>query len=213
MMPIWVMRTGNQLGHIKLSPPAEPILRNTPKPAFALKLPSPMKAKLRASPPSFRDPTVTSAPTDVKLTSSSLSAALVLMYRSIAVSVRKLPSVTLSVSTLNTRPLTRPPSNSRETRMASVSGKPGARSGSEVTLSLSVADIGRPGRNRAPPEAMKMVPSKPACAPLPKVTLKSVTPMRRSSNSRMSPKAILPDEPPVWLRPDEPAGSAPPSGS
>ena len=44
--------------------------------------------------------------------------------------------------------------------MASVSGTPGAMSGSADSRSVIVAETGLPGRNFAPPEAKKMVPLK-----------------------------------------------------
>ena len=79
IMPISVIRTGSHLGHMKLSPDAPPIVRKTPKPGLVMKVPSPRKAKLRPSPPSSNDPTLTSAPMAPKLMSSSSSAASVLM--------------------------------------------------------------------------------------------------------------------------------------
>ena len=217
MIPISVMRIGSHSGHMKLPPSAEPMLRNTPKPALALNEPLPRKAKLRASPPSFSEPTVISAPTDSKLTNSSLSAAPVLMNSRSEVSVRKDPSVILRVSTSKMKALTSPFSNLRDARMASVSGTPGRISGSAVVRSLIVADTGRPGRNLAPPEATKIVPVNAVLeSSVPsKKTLKSLTPIRRSSNSRMLPKAILPPPLPVCVRAEALPleGSAPPSGS
>jgi hypothetical protein len=67
-------------------------------------------------------------------------------------------------------------------------------SGSD-SRSLMMADTGLPGRKRAPPEAKKIVPSKVTLWP--KVTLKFVTPTRRSSNSRMPAMPILPVPPDV----------------
>ena len=124
IIPISVMRTGIQSGHLKPLPSAESRVRNTPKPALATKVPSPRKAKFRPSPPIFSEPIVTSAPTAPKLTISSSSAASVFIIRSVAVSVRNEPSVIRNVSTSNFKPLTLPFSNSRDTRTASVSGMP-----------------------------------------------------------------------------------------
>ena len=63
-MPIASIRIGRNDGHVKASPVAEPTPRKTPKPVFALNVPSPRKAKLRASPPSSSEPILTFAPTD-----------------------------------------------------------------------------------------------------------------------------------------------------
>ncbi len=217
MTPISVIRMGSQLGHLKLAPSAEPMLRKTPKPALVTKVPSPVNAKLRASPPSLRDPTVTSAPTDWKLTISSSSAAPVLMNSRSAVSVRKEPSVIFSVSASKMKASTAPSVKLSDARTASVSGIFGAMFGSAVVRSLMVAETGRPGRNFAPPEAMNIVPLNcvSLSSPPPKMTSKSLTPMRRSSNSRMFPKAILLPLAPVGVSVEafELAGRAPPSGS
>ena len=52
---------------------------------------------------------------------------------------------------------------------------------SPESLSLMVADTGLPGKKRAPPVAMKMLPSKSANGfPPPNVTEKFCTPIRRS---------------------------------
>jgi hypothetical protein len=91
VMPISVILIGSQVGHLKLSPVAAPTLMKTPKPGLVTKVPSPRKAKLRPSPPSTSEPIVTSAPTERKLTISSLAAADVLISRSVAVSVRTGP--------------------------------------------------------------------------------------------------------------------------
>ena len=184
VMPTSVMWMGSHSGHLKLPPSAEPILRKTPNPGLVTKVPSPRKAKLRPSPPRSNEPIVTSAPTAPKLTSSSLSAAPVSIIKSVAVSVRKEPSVMRRVSALNCSPLTLPSSNSRPTRRASVSGIPEARGGSEIR-SVMLAEMGLPGKNLAPPEAIKIVPSKSMAVP--KVISKSVTPMRISSSSRILP--------------------------
>ena len=198
VMPISVILIGSQAGHLKLAPSAAPMDRNTPKPGLVMKVPSPRKAKLRPSPPSTSEPMVTSAPTERKLTISSLAAAEVLISRSVAVSVTNEPSVIRRVSAWKMKPLTLPSSNSSPRRMASVSGTPGAMSGSTDSRSVIVADTGLPGRNFAPPEATKMVPLKTICWP--KVTLKSVTPTRRSSNSMMPAMPILPAPPEVCDR-------------
>ena len=64
--------------------------------------------------------------------------------------------------------------------------------GGVVVFAAGFAETGLPGRNLAPPEAMKMVPSNCVLesSPPPKVTLKSLTPIRRSSNSRIDPILI-----------------------
>ena len=196
VMPISVILIGSQLGHLKLAPSAAPTLMNTPKPGLVTKVPSPRKAKLRASPPSTSEPMVTSAPTERKLTISSLAAADVLIRRSVAVSATIEPRVMRRVSAWKIRPLTLPFSNSRETRTASVSCTPGAIGGSTEIRSEIIPETALPGRNLTPPEAKKMVPSKSTAWP--KVTLKLVTPTRRSSNSRMPARPILPVLPEVW---------------
>ena len=195
--PISVILIGSQLGHLKSSPVAAPTLMNTPKPGLGTKVPSPRKAKLRPSPPSVREPMVNSAPSERKLTISSLAAAEVSMKTSVALNASTEPKVMRSVSTLKTRPLTLPFSNSRATRIASVFGTPGAMSGSAVRRSLMVAETALPGKSLAPPEAMNIVPSKSTAWP--KVTLKLVTPIRRSSNSSIPAKPILPVPPEVWV--------------
>ena len=63
-MPMALMWTGSHSGHLKLLPVAELMVRKIPKPGFVLKLPSPRKAKLRASPPSSNEPIFTRAPID-----------------------------------------------------------------------------------------------------------------------------------------------------
>ena len=198
VMPISVILIGSHDGHLKLAPSAAPIERNTPKPGLVTKVPSPRKAKLRPSPPMTSEPMVTSAPTERKLTISSVAAAEVLMKRSVAVSVTNEPSLMRMVSARKMKPLTRPSSNSRPKRMASVFGTPGAMSGSPDRRSEMMADTGLPGRKRAPPEATKMVPLNTTAWP--KVTLKLVTPTRRSSNSRMPAMPILPVPPPDCCR-------------
>ncbi len=195
LMPISLILIGSHDGHLKLSPVAAPTLMKTPNPGLVTKVPSPRKAKLRPSPPSTSEPIVTSAPTERKLTISSSAAAEVLMAISVAFSVRKEPSVIFNVSALKIMPLTLPCSNSRATRTASVFGTPGAMSGSAERRSLIVAETALPGRNFAPPEAKKIVPLKSTAWP--KVTLKLVTPTRRSSNSRMPAMPILPVPPEV----------------
>ena len=187
-MPMAVMRTGSQLGHLKLSPLAPPTERNTPKPGRVWNEPSPRKAKFRASPAMTTLPTFTSAPTDWKLTSGSSSAAPVSMLKPRAVSVRNEPSVIRIVSASKRNAETLPSSNSSVARIASVSGRPGRSVGSEPTRSLIVAEIGRPGRNRTPPVAKKMLPSKSTAWP--KVTPKFWTPILRSSNSRIEPNLM-----------------------
>ena len=81
-MPISVILIGRNFGHLKLSPVAEPMPMKTPKPCLVTKVPSPRKAKFRASPESLSEPIVTSAPSAAKLISSSLSAAPVSRNRS-----------------------------------------------------------------------------------------------------------------------------------
>ena len=88
VIPIWVMAMGNQLGHLKLPPVAPPTLRNTPNPGLVLKLPSPVKAKLRASPPITSEPTLTTAPMERKDIRSSSGPAPVSSIISVAVRVR-----------------------------------------------------------------------------------------------------------------------------
>ena len=187
-MPSSVIRIGNHEGHWKLPPVAEPTPRKTPKPGLVTKVPSPRKAKLRPSPVNRSDPIFTSAPTAPKLTSSSFAAAPVSSIKSCPVRVTKLPSVTLKVSTLNLNDSTFPSSNSIVARIASVSGRPAMSVGSAVVRSLMTAEIGRPGKKRAPPEAIKMLPSK--SSDWPKVTEKFCTPIRMSSSSRMLPILI-----------------------
>ena len=87
-IPISFILMGSQLGHPTLAPVADSAPKKTPNPGLALKLPSPMKAKLRPSPVSLKEATFNSAPMDTKLTISSLSAAPVLMYRSLPVRAR-----------------------------------------------------------------------------------------------------------------------------
>ena len=70
VMPISLMRIGSQLGHLNESPVAPPTLKKTPKPVLVSNEPSPMKAKLRASPPITRLPIFTSAPTERNETSA-----------------------------------------------------------------------------------------------------------------------------------------------
>ena len=65
-MPIASMRTAGTTGHLKPSPVAEPTPRKTPKPGFALNVPSPRNAKLRASPASSSEPILTFAPTGLE---------------------------------------------------------------------------------------------------------------------------------------------------
>ena len=62
---------------------------------------------------------------------------------------------------------------------------------SAVRRSVIVALTGLPGKNFAPPEAKKIVPLKSTARPWPKLTLKFLTPMRRSSNSRMPPRPTV----------------------
>ena len=187
-MPISLILMGSHFGHLKLSPVADPTPMKTPNPGFVKKLPSPLKPKFRASPDSSSDPTFTSAPTAAKLTRVSLSAAPVSRKKSRPVSVTKLPSVTLKVSTLKTKALILPSSNSSVARSASVSGLPGRSLGSAVVRSEISAEMGLPGKNLAPPEAMKMLPSK--SSDWPKITSKFCTPTRMSVNSRMPPMEI-----------------------
>ena len=179
------MRIGSQVGHPSESPVADPTARNTPKPGLVMNVPSPRKAKFRPSPEILSGPAVTSAPTAPKLTSSSLSAAPVFRLKSRAVSVTNSPSVMRMVSTSNRKALTRLASKSSARRIA----------GSLPRL-LMVAEIGLPGRKRAPLVCTKISPSKRKAWP--KITSKSWMPTVMSSSSRMPPMLIL-LEPPARL--------------
>jgi len=122
-------------------------------------------------------PTLTTAPTEAKLTSSSFGPAPVSSLKFCAVSVSTGPSWMRSVSTLNWSALKWPFSNSTVARSAS----------SLLSVpSVIVPLTGLPGRKRTPPEAKKRLAPSSRCAPwLSKWTPKFVTPTRRSSNSRM----------------------------
>ncbi len=154
---MWI---GRKLGHLNESPLSEPTLRKTPKPGRVTKLPSPLKPKLRASPPIERPPALICAPAEPKATISWSSAAPVSSVKSTAVIVRNEPSLIFSVSALNLKALTLPSAaNSSVARTASVSGCSGRMSvGSEVVRSVIEPEIVRPGRNVTPPEATKIEP-------------------------------------------------------
>ena len=129
---------------------------DAPKPAFGTKVPSPRNAKLRPSPPSTSEPIVTSAPTERKLTISSVADAEVLMT-SVALSVSTEPSVIFSVSARKMKPHLaalelQPQADGLGVRHA------WAMSGSPEVRSVMMADTGFPAE-LAPPEATKMVPS------------------------------------------------------
>jgi hypothetical protein len=152
-MPIASMRIGRNEGHLKLSPVAEPTLRKTPKPGLVLNVPSPRKAKLRASPAISRPPIFTVAPIAWNETISCWALAPVFRLISRPVSVTRLPSVMFIVSTLNWNESTLPPENVSWRRIASSFGVPSAFLSSAVLRSVIVAENGRPGRNFTPPDA------------------------------------------------------------
>ncbi len=153
-MPSWVIRMGSQDGHLNALPSAPPRLRTTPKPCLALNEPSPVKLKLRASPPIISDPIFTSAPTAAKETRSSVGPAPVLILKSVAVIVRTEPSVSRSVSASNRNALTLPSApKSMLRRIASVFLSCAVSLGSGVRRSRIVAETGLPGRNFTPPDA------------------------------------------------------------
>ena len=153
-MPISSSLIGSQVGHLNEAPSAAPTLRKTPKLSRVLNSPLPLKAKLRASPPISSDPARTSAPTDVKETRSfSVPSAPVSSRKSTAVIVSTEPSVIFIVSAENLKAENWPAANTTDARTASVLGACAVSPGSRPSRSVSVAEIGLPGRKRAPPEA------------------------------------------------------------
>ena len=188
-MPRALIRIGSHDGHWKLAPVAEPTERNTPKPGRVSNVPSPRMAKFLASPPSSRLPILTVAATCRNSTIASVAPAPVFRRNPTARTSMKSLILSSSVSTSNTKPVTRPSSKSSCRRSASVSGCPSSRRSSAVRRSVIVAEIGRPGKSLAPPEAMAMEPSKLIAAPT--VKLKFSTMKRMSSNSRMLPNVIF----------------------
>ena len=142
--PIASIRTGSQLGHLKLSPVAAPIANWTPKLSPAEKLPSPRNAKLDALPVIVRPPTVMLALAEPKLTSFCVAVAPVLTWKLDAVSVRNDPRLIESWSALNRNAFSPPPSNWNVAETASVPA-----SGPSVIDPWTAL----PGRNCTPLEA------------------------------------------------------------
>ena len=95
------------------------------------------------------------------------------------------------VSTWNWNESTRPFEKVSCSRMASSFGVPSGFTSSAVCRSVMVAEIGRPGKNLAPPEATKIEPLKTTGLSASKFTSKLLTPMRMSSNSRKLPNLIV----------------------
>ena len=145
-MPIAWIWIGRKLGHWNEPPVAEPTLRKTPKPGSVTKLPSPVKAKFRASPPICSEPIFTVAPTEVNETRFWSAPASVSRLKLVADSVRKLPSVIVIVSTWAMKSETWPLVKTKVSRSASVSTVPSALS--SVPLLVIDADTGLPGRKR-----------------------------------------------------------------
>ena len=193
-MPNSVILIGSQLGHLKVSPVAAPMLSTTPKPVSALNEPLPRIAKLRASPPITTPPIFTSAPTWPTCSSSCVPTAVVSRRMSPAISVSTPPISTRSVSRSNLNPSIWPFVKVSVARRASVSGELGrSLPGSAVRRSVMLAVKAPPfGKSFAPPLAMKIEPLKTSGFSASKLTEKFVTPTRMSSNSRMLPKRILP---------------------
>ncbi len=144
---------GSHLGHPRLSPVADPTLKNTPKPFLVTNVPSPRNAKCRASPPMVKDPMVTSAPTETNATNSSSAPAPVSSLKPTDFIVTKDPNFNTRVSTSNMNVSTRPSEKVSSRRMASSFCVPSKLRSSAVCRSVIVADMGRPGKNLAPPEA------------------------------------------------------------
>ena len=134
-------------------PLAEPTLRNTPKPFFVLKVPSPRNAKFRASPVTSIGPILTFAPTDTNETSSSFEAAPVFRLKPVAFSVTKDDSLISSVSTWNWNESTLPFENESWRRIASSLSEPSALRSSAVLRSVIETENAPPGKSLAPPEA------------------------------------------------------------
>jgi hypothetical protein len=159
VMPISVILIGSQAGHLKLAPVAEPTLMKTPKPGFVTKVPSPRNAKLRPSPPSTSEPIVTSAPTERKLTISSLGGG-----RGVDGDVGRVQREHRAQ-----RDLERVGAEDEALDLAVLELQAQAdrlgigHPGRDVRLGQPVADDGRDRlarQERAPPEAKKIVPSK-----------------------------------------------------
>ena len=175
----------------KPSPVAEPTPRKTPKPLFALNVPSPRNAKLRASPEISTGPIFTFAPTDWNETSSCVALAPVSSLKSRAVSVTNVESLTSSVSTWNWNESTLPFANVSWRRIASSFVVPSA------LRSSAVVAVGDRDRERAAREELRAARRDVDRAvevdrPCRTVTEKFWTPIRMSSNSRTLPSRIFP---------------------
>ena len=139
---------------MKLSPVALPTDRKIPKPPYVLKVPSPRKPKLRASPDSSRPATLTMALTEPNRTSSPLALAPVFSEKPRALRVANWPSWTLSVSIWSWKESMTPPLKVSWARNASVFTLPSGLTSSAVVRSTIDAVKALPGKSVAPPVAM-----------------------------------------------------------
>ena len=120
-MPISLILMGSHSGQPTPPPVADSMPKKTPNPGLALKLPLARKAKFRPSPLSLREATLSSAPMDTTLTTSSVPSAPVSTRIPTPLSARNSPNSIRKVSTSNLKESTLPSSsNVMVARMASV---------------------------------------------------------------------------------------------